>query len=86
MKHQEETRFTIDPHLADESFSKGVRAAIDDLHRKGIATYFMEDNTLYKEFPDGRIYEIKMLPDGRDQVIRLAGHAHSWSRKPLRSL
>ena len=85
MKHQERSQFTIDPHLADESFSKGVRAAIDDLHRKGIATHFMQNGRFYKEFPDGRIYEINMLPDGSDQVIRLAGYAHSWSRKPLHS-
>jgi hypothetical protein len=85
MKHQERPQFTIDPHVADESFSKGVRAAIDDLHRKGIATYFMEKRRFYKESPDGTIYEIKILPDGSDQVIRLAGHAHSWSREPLRS-
>jgi len=85
MKHQERPQFTIDPHVADDSFSKGVRAAIDDLHRKGIATYFMENRRFYKELPDGRIYEINILPDGSDQVIRLAGHADSWSLEPLRS-
>ena len=85
MKDQERSQFTIDPDVADRAFSDGVRAAIDDLHRKGIATYFMENRRLYKESPDGRIYEINMLADGSDQVIRLAGHAHSWSRKPLHS-